>query len=218
MRLFSPYARTLAIALLCACVLCLVMAARAMLEARSEGLAARRALARGDYPAAVAGFRRSARWNAPGNVFARDSLGSLEQLGEALEARGDLPDALSAQRAIHAAIHASQGFVTLEPERLRRADERIAALMVREPPAEIDAGRPEAERRALYLSLLKGRSPNSFWVVFAFAGCVTWVVAAAVFLLRGVDERGRVMRRIARRSGLMLLLGWIAFALGLRLA
>ena len=45
-----------------------------------------------------------------------------------------------------------------------------------------------------------------------------WVVAAAVFLLRGVDHRGRVVRRIARRSGMMLLLGWIAFALGLRLA
>jgi hypothetical protein len=90
--------------------------------------------------------------------------------------------------------------------------------MAKEAPPEIDAGKSEAERRALYLSLLQGSAPNSFWVVFALLGCVTWVVSASVFLLRGVDHRGRVVRRIARRSGLMLLLGWIAFALGLRLA
>jgi hypothetical protein len=145
-------------------------------------------------------------------------LAGLEKLGLALEARGDLVDALAAQRGIHAAIHASHGFVMLERERLVRADQRIADLMAKEPPPEIDAGKSERERRALYLSLLQGRSPNAFWVVFALLGCVTWVVAAAAFLLRGVDHRGRVVRRIAQRSALMLLLGWIAFALGLRLA
>jgi len=214
----SPYVRTLAIAFLGASVLCVVMSARALLEARAQGALAQQALSRADYPAAISGYRRAARWNAPGNVYAQDALSALEKLGTALEARGDLAGALSAQRAIHAAIHASQGALTLEQPRLRRADERIAALMAQEAPSELDAGKSEAERRALYLSLLEGRAPSSFWVVFAFAGCVTWVVAAAVFLLRGVDERGRVVRRIARRSGLMLLLGWIAFALGLRLA
>ena len=218
MMMFRPYARGLALALLGASVLCIVMWARAVLEARAEQAHARAALGQGDYVSAIAAYRRSARWNAPGNVYASDALGALEKLGAALEARGDWSDALAAQRAIHAAVHASRGFVTLDRARLERADQRIADLMAKEPPPEIDAGKSEAERRALYLSLLQGRAPNSFWVVFALLGCVTWVVATAVFLLRGVDHRGRVVRRIARRSAVMLLLGWIAFALGLRLA
>lgn len=216
--MLSPYRRGLTLALLGAAVLCTVMWARAVLEARAEYAHARAALSRGEYPAAITAYRRSARWNAPGNVYASDALVALDKLGSALEARGDLVAALAAQRAIHAAIHASRGFLTLEPERLERADQRIADLMAKEAPPEIDAGKSESERRALYLSLLEGRAPSSFWVVFALLGCVTWVVAGAVFLLRGVDHRGRVVRRIARRSGLMLLLGWIAFALGLRLA
>jgi hypothetical protein len=216
--MLSPYWRGLATALLAGSVLCLVMWARAVLEARAEQSHAQAALSRRDESAAIVAYRRAARWNAPGNVYARESLAALEKLGTSLEARGDLENALAAQRGIHAAIHASSGFVTLERARLLRADQRIADLMARQPPPEVDAGKSEGERRALYLSLLQGRSPNSFWVVFALLGCITWVSAGAVFLLRGVDHRGRVVRRIARRSGLMLLLGWIAFALGLRLA
>ncbi len=217
MRL-SPITRSLVIALLSACVLCAVMWTRALLEARAEQAHAQAALARRDDAQAIVSYRRAARWNAPGNVYASESLAALAKLAASLEARGELDQALAAQRAIHAAIHASSGFVILERDRLAQADQRIAALMAQQPPPEIDAGRSEQARRELYLSLLQGRSPNSFWVVFALLGCVTWIVAAAIFLLRGVDRRGRVVRRIARRSGLMLLIGWIAFALGLRLA
>jgi hypothetical protein len=216
--MLSSRARFAATALLAACVLCMVMWSRALLEARAEQAHAREALARHDEASALVAYRRAARWNAPGNSYASESLGALAKLAASFEARGDLESALAAQRAIHAAIHASSGFMSLDQARLLAADERIAALMAKQPPPEIDAARSEEERRALYLSLLRGRSPNSFWVVFALLGCVTWVVAASVFLLRGVDPRGRVVRRIARRSGLMLLIGWIAFALGLRLA
>jgi hypothetical protein len=214
----GPIARALAASGLCLCVLSLVMTARALFEARAEQAEAELALSAGDVDAAIAGLRRSARWNAPGNFYAQDSLAMLERLANGAETRGDHVRALSANRAIHAAIHASRGFYPSERELLARTDDRIATLMAREPPPEIDAARSVAERRAQYLTLLKGQRPRSGGVLVAFAGFLTWVVAAAVFLLRGVDERGRVVRRVARRSGVMLLLGWIAFALGLRLA
>jgi hypothetical protein len=39
-----------------------------------------------------------------------------------------------------------------------------------------------------------------------------------VFLRRGVDAQGRLVRRVARQGAVFALLGWIAFALGLRIA
>ncbi len=214
----SPIPRVLATCLLSLCVLCVVMTGRAVLSARSEWQKAQVALRGADPAEAITALRRAARWNAPGNVYADEALSALANLASSLEVQGDLEHALAAQRAIHSAIHASSGFVRFQKERLARADQKIVELMLREPPAEIDAAKSEDERRALYLSLLQGQGPNPFWVVFAFAGCITWISAASVFLLRGVDQRGRVVRAVARRSGLVLLLGWIAFALGLRLA
>ncbi len=214
----SPMPRVLATLVLGFCVLCVVMTGRAVLSARSEWNRAQAALRSAEPAEAIVALRRAARWNAPGNVYADEALTALGKLASSFEVRGDLHNALAAQRAIHSAIHASSGFVRFEQDRLARADQKIVELMLREPAAEIDAAKSEDERRALYLSLLEGQRPSPFWVVFAFLGCVTWIVAASVFLLRGVDHRGRVVRAVARRSGLVLLVGWIAFALGLRLA
>ena len=137
----SPIARAVAIALLSACVLCAVMWARALLEAHAEQGRAQAALVRRDEAQAIMFYRRAARWNAPGNVYASDALAALAKLAASLEARGELEQALAAQRAIHAAIHASSGFVTLERDRLLQADQRIATLIAQKPPPEIDAGR-----------------------------------------------------------------------------
>lgn len=217
--MWRSISRVLAVGFLGFSVLCLVMTGRAVLSARGEWMHAQKVLGNLDEPSeAIASLRRAARWNALGNVYAGDALAALSKLASTLEMRGDLENALAAQRAIHAAIHASAGFVAFDAARLKQADQKIAELLARQPAAELDAALSEAERKALYLDLLERKAPSSFWVVFAFCGCVTWIVSASVFLLRGVDQRGRVVRLVARRSGLMLLLGWIAFALGLRLA
>jgi hypothetical protein len=214
----GPFARAFVTCGLCACVLVLVMAARAVLEARAELARAEAVVAQGDLDAGITALRRAARWNAPGNYYAEAALERLARLADAADMRGDKARALTAYRAIHAAIHASRGFYESERERLAHADRQIAQLMASEAPAEIDAALTLDERRAHYLSLLTGPSPHPGWVLLSCAGFLTWVVAASMFLLRGVDDRGRVVRRVARRSGMMLLLGWIAFALGLRLA
>jgi hypothetical protein len=215
---FGPITRGLVIFGLCLCVLLLVTSARALIEARAEQARAEQAFARADLDLAITYLRRAARWNAPFNVYAQDAFERLEKLAADLERQGDRARALTAYRAVHASIHASRGLWASEEARLQRADRHIARLMASEPPAGVDASLTAEQRQELYLSQLAGRRPSAFWVVFALSGFATWVTAAAVFLLRGVDRQGRVVRRIARRSGLVLLLGWLAFALGLRLA
>lgn len=214
----GPVARALAIAGASLCVLMLVMSARAVLEARAEGDKASQAIAAGDLELAIVRLRSSARWDAPFNVYAARSLTRLERLAEQAEQRGEYARALSAYRSVHAAIQATRSLYTPHQDQLTRADLRIAALMAREPAAKIEQGRSEQERAADYLALLASDDPQPLGVLLAFAGFVTWVGSAIVFLSWGVDQEGRILRRVAKRSVICLLAGWIAFAVGLRIA
>jgi len=200
------------------CVLLLVMSLRAVLEARAEAEKASAALAVGDVELAIVRLRASARWDAPFNVYAERSLRRLERLAEQAEQGGEHERALSAYRSVHAAIQATRSFYTPHTDVLARADQRIAALMASEPAASIERSRSESERRADYLALLQAHDPEPLGVLLAFAGFVTWVGSAVVFVSWGVDQEGRILRGVARRSVLFLLLGWIAFAVGLRIA
>lgn len=217
MRL-GPAARTVAISLLSLIVLMLVMSARALLESRAESARASVALAAGDLDLAIVRLRSSARWYTPFNGYAQSSLERLELLAQQADARGEHARALSAYRSMHAAIQATRSFYTPHTELLRRADQHIAALMASEPPARIEHHRSEAERTADYLALLTPHDPDPVGVLLAFVGFVTWVGAAIGFLSWGVDHEGRILRFAAKRSMLLLLAGWIAFAVGLRIA
>jgi hypothetical protein len=214
----GPVKRAIVVALASLAVLLVVMTARALLEARAETAEATLALKRGDVDDALVHLRNGARWDAPFNGYARDARARLEQLAAASEARGERARALAAYRSLHAAIMATRSFYTPHREQLARADDKIASLMASEPPAAIDAQRSEADRKADYLELLEAHDPNPFGVLLAFAGFVTWVGSAVVFLSWGVDREGRILRAVAKRSVLCLLLGWIAFAVGLRIA
>jgi hypothetical protein len=216
--MLSPVKRAIAIALASLAVLMSVMTLRALLEARAEVAEATAALRRGDVDEAIVHLRGSARWDAPFNGYAADARARLVQLAEACEARGDAVHALAAWRSLHAAIMATRSFYTPHQDQLARADERIASLMAREPPPAIDAQRSEADRKADYLALLQPHDPNPWGVLLACAGFVTWVGSAVVFLSWGVDREGRILRAVARPSVLGLLLGWIVFAVGLRIA
>ncbi len=216
--MLGPVKRALAIALASLGVLLSVMTLRAFLEARAEMAEAALVLGRGDVEQAIVHLRGSARWDAPFNGYAGAARAQLIQLAELCEARGDAAHALSAWRSLHAAIMATRSFYTPHPEQLARADERIAALMAKQPPPAIDAQRTEPERKAEYLALLQPRDPNPLGVLLACLGFATWVGAAVVFLQWGVDREGRILRSIARPSALCLLAGWIVFAVGLRIA
>jgi hypothetical protein len=214
----GPIARAAAIALAALAVLMCVMSARALFEARAESARATAALAQGDVELAIVRLRSGARWVAPFNVYADEALDRLALLAAAEESAGRTARALMGYRAIHASIHASRSFYTPHEELLVRADERIAALMAEEPPAKIEQGRSLEQRKADYLALLQPSGPHPLGVLLAFAGFVGWVGSAIVFLLWGVDQEGRVLRPLGRRSVLCLLVGWIAFAVGLRIA
>ncbi|MDB4990981.1 MAG: hypothetical protein JWN04_6159 [Myxococcaceae bacterium] len=216
--MLGPVTRTLAILGLSLLVLLLVMSSRAVLEARSASARASVALAAGDLDEAIVRLRSSARWYTPFNGYARSSLERLELLAEQAEARGEHARALSAYRSVHAAIQATRSLYMPNPDLLARADDHIAALMASEPPARIEQHRSEAQRKADYLALLVAHDPSPLGVLLAFAGFVTWVGSAIGFLSWGVDAEGRILRSVARRSVLLFLAGWIAFAVGLRVA
>lgn len=216
--MLGPIARAVAIAFAGLGVLFVVMSARSIFEARAESARATLALEQGDVELAIVHLRSSARWTAPFNVYASEALERLEQLALRDEANAQYARALTGFRAIHAAILATRSFYTPHAELLQRSDEHIAALMAREPAPPIERGRSPEQRKADYLALLAPSGPRPFGVLLAFAGFVTWVGSAVFFLLWGVDAEGRVLRRLGRRSVLCLLLGWIAFAVGLRIA
>jgi hypothetical protein len=216
--MLGPIARALSIFAMTLAVILLVMSGRAVFEARARAAEANLALAAGDVDLAIVQLRRSARWYAPLNVYASRSLTNLEQLALRAESAGEHARALMAWRSLHAAIQATRSFYTPHAEQLARADDHIATLMAREPPAKIEGGRSEAQRKGDYLALLVPHDPSLFGVLLALVGFATWVGSAAVFLSRGVDSEGRILRAVARRSVFCLLLGWIAFAVGLRIA
>ncbi|MEY4510766.1 MAG: hypothetical protein RLZZ450_2888 [Pseudomonadota bacterium] len=210
--------RALAIGFVSLCVLMMVMSLRAVLEARAEADKASLAIAAGDIELAIVRLRSSARWDAPFNVYAERSLLRLFRLAEQAEQEGQHERALSAYRSVHAAIQATRSFYTPNAEVLARADQRIATLMASEPAAKVEHQRSESARKADYLALLTAHDPAPLGVLLAFAGFVTWVGSAVTFVSWGVDQEGRILRHVARRSVLCLLLGWIAFAVGLRVA
>jgi hypothetical protein len=217
MRL-SALPRALAFAALSLVALLALMAARCVLESQQHVARAERALQGRDLVLAVSEYRLAARWGAPGNAYARSALDQLERIGRAAELRGDAPLALSAYRSIHAALHASRGVRVSQPELLARSDARIAALMARERVAGPGAGPPSQPHEARYRELLQAHGPNTLGVLLACGGFFTWVGAFAVLVLRGLDREGRIVRQIARRSFLCLVFGWVAFAVGLRIA
>ncbi len=214
----GPVARFIAAALLSLAVLVAVLSVRALYEARAARAQAEQAIAAGDIEAAITQLRFAARWVAPINPYATGALDALERIAAQASARGDTVRALAAQRAIHAAIHAGRSFYTPHADRLKRADRAIAYLMAEAPPPEIDVSRSKAQRTLEHREALAVTRPRELWVATALLGFIMWVSGALVFMAHGLDAEGRLVRRIGKRSGLAVVAGWIAFALGLRLS
>jgi hypothetical protein len=210
--------RSLAFVALSLLALFTVMTARAVLEARAELAQAEQALSSADLPLAVSHYRLAARWSAPGNAYATSALAALESVGKAAEQRSDAALALSAYRAAHAALYSARGMEVSDPALLARVDARIADLMARDPGSERDERASYEERRERYQHLLKVEGPNQRGVLLACGGFFTWVGAFAMLVLRGLDDEGRIVKRVARPSFLFLVFGWIAFAVGLQIA
>ena len=125
----------------------------------------------GQLEAALVHYRRAARWYAPGSPYHVSALGKLGVIGAEAEKRGDNEFALSAYRAIRAAIMSTRSFYVPEKARLEAADERIASLMAALPAPPMDAGKSREQLRAEHLALLAADpGPSVLWSVVLLLG------------------------------------------------
>lgn len=194
-------------------------ALRVVTSAAGELRAADEYRARGDIEAAVVHYRRAARWYAPGSPYHVQALTHLASIGAQAERKGDTELALAAYRAIRAAIMSTRSFYVPEQDRLRAADERIAALMASLPPPPMDAGKSREQLRREHLALLReDPGPSVFWSLVLLLGFGTWVAGAFAFTLRAIDEQDRFIRREALRWSAVIGVGFGLFVLGMSLA
>lgn len=196
-----------------------VVTVRVVVASRGELAAGDALVLRGELGQAVAHYRRAARWYAPLSPYPVRALESLELIAERAEAEGDTAGALSAWRAIRAAILATRSFYIPHEDRLAAADRRIAALMAAGPPPPIDAELTQREREAEYFELLeRPLGPSIPWSIAALAGFVAWAGAAFAFSHRAIDSGDGLVPKEARRWAAVWALGFALFCVGLAFA
>ncbi|HEX2676272.1 MAG TPA: hypothetical protein VHM19_06520 [Polyangiales bacterium] len=214
-RTFGSIARGLGIA----AVVLSVLLVRVLGSARQELHEADALLAQSDLDGAIVHYRRAARWYAPGSPYHVEALDRLAKLASEAEGRGEIDRALRAHRAVRAAIMATRSFYIPERERLRRANDRIAALMAEQPAPGMDAGKSKDQIRREHLALLEhDPSPNVLWTCLLLLGFASWVSAAFVFSVRAIDDQDHWVPAEAKKWGTVIVLGFGLFVLGMTLA
>jgi hypothetical protein len=205
--------------LLLAAVLLGAFAVRVVTSAAAELRAGDDYREHGQLEPALVHYRRAARWYAPGSPYHVEALRKLGAIGADAEKRGDTDLALSAYRAVRAAIMSTRSFYIPERARLEAADERIASLMAALPAPPMDAGKSREQLRAEHLALLAADpGPSVLWSIVLLLGFGIWVAGAFAFTLRAVDDEDRFVKREVLRCGAMIVVGFGLFVLGLSLA
>ncbi|HEY8429084.1 MAG TPA: hypothetical protein VIL20_11945 [Sandaracinaceae bacterium] len=206
-RAIRPLARGVAIA----GVLVAVVAVRVVSASHAELRRGEQLLAQRDADAAILALRRSARWYAPGNPYARTALERLSRIGADAERAGDVERALAAYRAIRGAILGSRSVFVPHRRMLEHADARIAALTARAAPD----GPGEAE---ILAELRAPPGPHLAWTLVLLAGWIAWTAGAFLFAQRAIDGEDRLRPREARLFGTAVVLGFGLFVIGMALA
>jgi hypothetical protein len=192
-----------------------VVVTRVFWDGRQALSAGDAAMARGDVAGALTGWRRAARWYAPGAPHVEDAYDRMEALARAAEEKGDDAVALDAWRGVRSSSLSTRSFYTPHADRLAVANERIAALTARLEVA-MDAKKREEERRAFHLGLLvRDDAPSVPWTLLALAGFATWVGGGFWLARRGVTADDRLDRRNAIRAGALVAVGLVLWLLGL---
>lgn len=196
-----------------------VLSIRVVVGAHSELRAGDVAAEAGDLAVAAVHYRRAGAWYLPGNPFSSGALARLEEMGNGAKERGDFDLALLAFRSLRGAILASRSFYTPHAGLLGRAERQIAYLMAAQdpPPVDVGKGREQVEREHLAL-LSKRTRPRLGFALLALVGFGTWVWSIFAIARRAQDAHGRIRLRPLWRVGAALVVGLIAFYLGLRLA
>jgi hypothetical protein len=194
----------------------LLVSVRVVISARAELSEGQRLMAADDRDAAIVHLRRAARWYAPLSPYHVRALEHLRELGQAAEQAGESERALSAYRALRGAILATRSTYVPERAQLEAANQRIAALMSRQPAPGIDAGKSEKQLYDEHLALLTPiPGPDVFWSCVLLLGFVCWVGAAFALSIRGLDPEERWVPRELKRWGSLIALGFSLFVLGM---
>ncbi len=200
-------------------VILAIAAVRVVDESQRELAEARAAERAADMETAILHYRRAASWYAPANPYPVDALDRLAAIGARAEDEGDVTRALSAFRAVRAAVKASRSFYTPNEDRLAQADARIAALIAADEPAPMDADDPPEQVRRAHLALLSRTTrPSAGWTVVLLVGFATWVGGAFAFSVRALDAEDHLVATAARTWGTAVVVGLGLFVLGLALA
>ena len=189
-----------------------IAAVRVLFASRAELERGRELEARADLDAAIPHYRRAAKWYAPGSPYVAEALDRLAGIGRRAEAAGERERALAAWGAVHAAIASARGVWVPHRARLEEADAHLGRLRA----ADGAADGPSAAERGAELGALPGPSP--FWTLLLLAGFAAWVGGAFAFARRAIDAEDRLASGPARRWGVLVVCGFVAFTLGLAFA
>ena len=88
-----------------------------------------KALAAGDYIAAIADYESAIHMYTPGSSLVERSAERLWGIGEGFERSGDQDRALIAFRSLRSSFYAARGFYTPGKEWIARCDAKIGALV-----------------------------------------------------------------------------------------
>lgn len=193
-----------------------VLATRAVWEGRGALARGDAAAAAGEVEDAIRHWRRAARWYLPLAPHVGAAYERLEAAGAAAEQAGDRDNALAAWRGVRSAALATRSFYVPHRDRLEAANRRIATLMAAAEGPAADPESSAAEREAWHLSLLERPvGPSVGWSLVAIAGFALWIGGAFWFAWCGISTSDRLVRRVAARSGLMVVVGLFVWLLGL---
>jgi hypothetical protein len=197
------------------------MCGRVAWEGRAELSRAEAARELEDLELEIEHLGRAARWRAPVLGHDEQAIARLVEIGEEREATGEdgTSDALVAYREARGSLLATRSWGVPQPELFDDLNHRIARLMAeQERRFGTDVGGegdPEAYHYGLLGEVPGGDPIRGNLAALAF---VAWIGAAVGFVLRGIDEDGKLRAKAAVRwgSAFVVLLG--AWALLLRMA
>lgn len=198
------FAAAIALAIGGALALRVVVEGRDALADGDEAAAAKR-------PAdAIAAWQTAARWYLPG---APHVGAAYERLGEL--ARAQPEHALAAWRAVRGAARATRSLWTPHADELAAADAAIAQLSAADPSGAPAAGKDPAARLAWH----RGRLAHDLRLgagaaALAAFGIAAWLAGIGWLVRRGLDGKGRLVRRPALIGAAVAIAGIAAWAIG----
>lgn len=131
--MLTEKAKTIAANLLVIAIIMLVMIwGNTWWRQRTQFNKGERALAEGNYIAALAGYEAAIHMYTPFSSRVEQSAQRLWELGEEAERSGDLQKALVAYRALRSSFYSTHGLLRPGEEWIARCDARIAEILKRQ--------------------------------------------------------------------------------------